>query len=275
MNCKSVEIVLKFVMEMFLKISRSTLKAEKGDGKLKAQGYTLIELLAVIAIIGVLGAIFIPAVISVRKSAAQATAVGNLRSLTVAGLLNAAENNGFLPNTDWPGEAKPFGNANADRTVYRFDAIKPFLYTGAGLGDPDLIDGTFRAPFLRGHNNHGNDLTTAAWSRIDFVNVYAWLDPETLRWSQMNAHRASNPGKMPFLITGHNDGTAGLTSKASFNRWVYHPNGGGASPSQSQLPEGTAFVYSDQIFVGYADGRVVGVPFTGSASTFNTVFGRG
>jgi len=60
-------------------------------------GFTLIEILAVIAIMGVLAALLVPVVGRMRESANQAKCVSNLRTLSAALLLAAGENNGILP----------------------------------------------------------------------------------------------------------------------------------------------------------------------------------
>jgi prepilin-type N-terminal cleavage/methylation domain-containing protein len=59
--------------------------------------FTLIELLTVIAIIGILAAILIPVVGSVRESARQAVCVSNLRQWHTAWLLYANDNNDNVP----------------------------------------------------------------------------------------------------------------------------------------------------------------------------------
>jgi prepilin-type N-terminal cleavage/methylation domain-containing protein/prepilin-type processing-associated H-X9-DG protein len=58
--------------------------------------FTLVELLAVIAIVGILAAIVIPTISKVRASAHTANCLGNLRQLGVAGLLYAKDNRGKL-----------------------------------------------------------------------------------------------------------------------------------------------------------------------------------
>ena len=66
---------------------------------LAVQGFTLVEMLAVIAIIAVLATMLMPAVAGVRNQGHGATCLNNLRSIGVAQRLYAAEHNGELPGT--------------------------------------------------------------------------------------------------------------------------------------------------------------------------------
>lgn len=63
---------------------------------MKRSAFTLIELLAVIAVIGILVSILIPAISSVRKQADNAACTSNLRQLSNAYLLMTVDNNNIL-----------------------------------------------------------------------------------------------------------------------------------------------------------------------------------
>lgn len=63
----------------------------------KTSAFTLIELLTVIAIIGILAAILIPVASSVREAARRAACVSNLRQIGIACHIYASENDEFLP----------------------------------------------------------------------------------------------------------------------------------------------------------------------------------
>lgn len=63
-----------------------------------SQAFTLIELLTVIAIIGILAAILIPVVGAVRESARSAQCVSNLRQIAIGVAAGTADNNDLFVN---------------------------------------------------------------------------------------------------------------------------------------------------------------------------------
>jgi prepilin-type N-terminal cleavage/methylation domain-containing protein len=73
----------------------------------KSQAFTLIELLTVIAIIGILAAILIPTVSSVRSTAKSARALSNAKQFGMAALLYAQDNRdqvlGLRDSNTWNG----------------------------------------------------------------------------------------------------------------------------------------------------------------------------
>jgi prepilin-type N-terminal cleavage/methylation domain-containing protein/prepilin-type processing-associated H-X9-DG protein len=73
-------------------------------------GFTLVELLVVIAIIAVLIAILLPALAKARTSAASVVCLSNLRQLGLLCSVYANENRGWLPSTIWPGSTAYYKN---------------------------------------------------------------------------------------------------------------------------------------------------------------------
>ena len=87
---------------------------------MKSRAFTLIELLFVIATIGILAAILLPALARTRETARRASCQNNLMQLGIVMHAYAAENDGALP---WSG-----GNNNAD-------ALKSFCLREVGTPD--------------------------------------------------------------------------------------------------------------------------------------------
>ncbi|EIP99246.1 prepilin-type N-terminal cleavage/methylation domain-containing protein [Opitutaceae bacterium TAV1] len=128
----------------------------------RISAFTLIELLTVIAIIGILAAILIPTVSKVRKSARLGKATSNIRQLQVGNILLATENRGqyvapMLANGTWwyqqtsYNRCLNFQGAKDDAArlnpVYRSTVADPpagwpdFGYNRTGLSEAELATG--------------------------------------------------------------------------------------------------------------------------------------
>lgn len=85
------------MIDRYTKTTRASGRCDRTEEP-AAAAFTLVELLAVIAVIGILAAIIIPVVSQVRKTASNTACVSNLRQLGNAIFLYAADNKGTLPS---------------------------------------------------------------------------------------------------------------------------------------------------------------------------------
>jgi prepilin-type N-terminal cleavage/methylation domain-containing protein/prepilin-type processing-associated H-X9-DG protein len=115
------------------------MNTSNSSSPVRTQAFTLIELLTVIAIIGILASILIPVVGRVRESARATVCMSNIRQVTLGMLLFANDNDGVLPTSGGLEEGE---NAATDWILWRRNdrdiaqsAIVPHL---GGSFSPDI-----------------------------------------------------------------------------------------------------------------------------------------
>lgn len=69
------------------------------------RAFTLVEMLVVIAIIGILAALLLPALSRAKNQGAKTTDINNLKQITVAVHIYAGDDNDVLPPPNWDGGA--------------------------------------------------------------------------------------------------------------------------------------------------------------------------
>lgn len=132
--------------------------------------FTLIELLTVIAIIGILAAILIPAVGAVRKKASQAKSSSNLRQIALA--YNNFSTSGGRTRVIGDGAYDPASNPTQADSPEDWAAV---LAQGAGLTDGQLyfidsdpaIGGATLPKAIGFKDDSGLFAVTEAWSTLD------------------------------------------------------------------------------------------------------------
>jgi len=106
----------------------TALERSRGHCRRRTAGFTLVELLVVIAVIAVLAAILFPIASSLQKSSSQSKAASNFRQLGAAITMYAADNNQTLPRLQ-----------TNHRWVYRKNTanqIGSVLWAQLGLPEP-------------------------------------------------------------------------------------------------------------------------------------------
>ena len=92
----------------------------------RGAGFTLVELLVVISIIGLLAALVVPVVKRAQNSSMKAGSVSNLRQIGVAMMSYTAENGRFPPPRSDPSKVSSYA------TVFGWVGKKPLRTTAAG-----------------------------------------------------------------------------------------------------------------------------------------------
>jgi prepilin-type N-terminal cleavage/methylation domain-containing protein len=152
-------------------------------GRRRDAGFTLVELLTVIAIIGVLAAIIIPTVGKVRESAQRTVDASNLREILKAAMLYANDHNDRLPDpaalaAEFPEVAPAF---RIPAALARAGLLTdPSVYFARN--DPNF-NGTYPTAILdpgsAGRNQLDSGFTTGRSLAWEFVGGVRLSDPPT------------------------------------------------------------------------------------------------
>jgi type IV pilus assembly protein PilA len=158
-------------------------------------GFSLIELLIVVAIILVLAAIAIPTLLHSKMAANEATAVENLRTITTASVVYSSTwGNGYPPSLG------VLGGAGNTATCDASNLIDPTLATA-----PNRKSGYTFA--YTGQN--GNVVVGAGCGAPGFWGYFATATPITVLVTGVRSFCATDSGVINFDTSGATAGSAG------------------------------------------------------------------
>lgn len=158
--------------------------------------FTLIELLTVIAIIGILAGILIPVVGSVRNQARTVQCSGNLRQLGNTFQLYAQENKGYFP--------APTGSRNIYGGSWSTEFMKSIFSMNRSFSDNE--NSIFLCPVAR--NTYPNGIATRTYA-MNWTNIVYPPNNQNDGWrirTQISQHSA--PARSVLLIDSKWNGSS-------------------------------------------------------------------
>ena len=201
-------------------------------GNCRRSGFTLIKLLVVIAIIGILAAMLLPALNKARQTAKKASCLSNVKQITLASIMYAGDNDECLPFG-----VTFSGDLNGAQTFITDTATNPYVQDIIGpqiANIPGRLTQVFKCP--NAQNIQGGWLLTNNACDYRYNCYQSSHDP-----SQYNSpSKGTSPGRRLSAVA--NPSAAILWADMVFHDW--QPN---------WLPH-------DGINCGYVDGHAEWVP---------------
>ena len=142
-------------------------------------GFTLVELLVVIAVIAILAALLLPALANAKIKARRVACLSNMRQVGLAVSLYVGESVGRLPN---PKATNTFDFNNASAPDNPLKLLRPFV----GLSDPNAAAPVYICP--------GAEPTTKAdYAPVGNSSTALMINQVVMNW---RAERLANPARM-------------------------------------------------------------------------------
>ncbi len=135
-------------------------------------GFTLIEILVVVAVLAILAGLFMPTLQGMLSRAAEAKCVSNLKTISGVSALFSADHNG-----DWP--------PSAVGTVFA-NSLIPYLGRVPGTKDADFLNSPLICPAAR------TDAPDGSYQHRGFY-ILSYTDPDTGKNFSYGLSYAQNP----------------------------------------------------------------------------------
>ena len=226
----------------------------------KAEAFTLVELLVVVAIIAMLVSILLPALGAARSSAQSVVCKSNLRQLALANIGYATENRDFLvlASADMLGANLKRWHGERDTIDDAFDSGRSHLRDYLGDGEVKECPGRINfvkgegwgESFEKGCGGYGYNksyLGSREWDKISWDEIYV---------RSTNQEEISRPGAtLMFADAAMAKGTVKNLIEYSFVEPPYFVSGG-ATCSASYMSPSMHFRHGGRANIAWADGRV-------------------
>jgi len=224
------------------------MKFHTHDMRHTRRAFTLIELLTVIAIIGILAAIIIPTVGRVRDSAKASQCISNLRQIGMALRLYVNENKGFLPVSTRARLPTEPGTASAVPWGSALSAYLPLRGRTVASTEHEI----FVCPAAEFHGKRGKDLRSTYTASAAIIGLSNGAATATTVPRAIGSIDNTRLTQIPMLLEGKANG-------AFFNTHPCWPWTGVQADMSKAGPSETLnidFRHADRMNVAYVDGSV-------------------